>query len=89
MDVGQSGRDDARRGVDDIMVVEGRYLVGALSLAEAGKADTVYARRCVCGSVSDPERRRCAGPVRADELQWEGQGGGIVTDEEAPNAAGQ
>jgi len=28
------------RGVDDIMVVEGRYLVGALSLAEAGKADT-------------------------------------------------
>jgi len=28
------------RGVDDIMVVEGRYLVGALSLAEAGKVDT-------------------------------------------------
>jgi CBS domain-containing protein len=28
------------RGVDDIMVVEGRYLVGALSLAEAGKAET-------------------------------------------------
>jgi len=28
------------RGVDDIMVVEGRSLVGALSLAEAGKAET-------------------------------------------------
>ena len=28
------------KGVDDIMVVEGRYLVGALSLAEAGKAET-------------------------------------------------
>lgn len=29
------------RGVDDIMVVEGRYLVGALSLAEAGKVEAV------------------------------------------------
>jgi hypothetical protein len=28
------------KGVDDIMVVEGTYLVGALSLAEAGKVET-------------------------------------------------
>jgi CBS domain-containing protein len=41
MDVARVAEMMRDRGVDDIMVVEGRYLVGALSLAEAGKADTV------------------------------------------------
>lgn len=40
MDVTRVAEMMRDRGVDDIMVVEGRYLVGALSLAEAWKADT-------------------------------------------------
>lgn len=40
MDVARVAEMMRDRGVDDIMVVEGRYLVGALSLAEAGKAET-------------------------------------------------
>jgi len=40
MDVARVAEMMRDRGVDDIMVVEGRYLVGALSLAEAGKVDT-------------------------------------------------
>src|SRR5512136_3417233 len=38
MDVARVAEMMRDRGVDDIMVVEGRSLVGALSLAEAGKA---------------------------------------------------
>jgi len=37
MDVARVAEMMRDRGVDDIMVVEGRSLVGALSLAEAGK----------------------------------------------------
>jgi len=40
MDVARVAEMMRDRGVDDIMVVEGRFLVGALSLAEAGKAET-------------------------------------------------
>ena len=40
MDVARVAEMMRDRGVDDIMVVEGRSLVGALSLAEAGKAET-------------------------------------------------
>ncbi len=40
MDVARLAEMMRDRGVDDIMVVEGRSLVGALSLAEAGKAET-------------------------------------------------
>jgi len=40
MDVTRVAEMMRDKGVDDIMVVEGRYLVGALSLAEAGKAET-------------------------------------------------
>ena len=40
MDVARVAEMMRDRGVDDIMVVEGRSLVGALSLAEAGKAAT-------------------------------------------------
>jgi CBS domain-containing protein len=40
MDVARVAEMMRDKGIDDIMVVEGRYLVGALSLAEAGKADT-------------------------------------------------
>lgn len=40
MDVARVAEMMRDKGVDDIMVVEGRYLVGALSLAEAGKAET-------------------------------------------------
>jgi len=40
MDVTRVAEMMRDRGVDDIMVVEGRSLVGALSLAEAGKAET-------------------------------------------------
>lgn len=40
MDVARVAEMMRYKGVDDIMVVEGRYLVGALSLAEAGKAET-------------------------------------------------
>jgi CBS domain-containing protein len=40
MDVARVAEMMHDKGVDDIMVVEGRYLVGALSLAEAGKAET-------------------------------------------------
>jgi CBS domain-containing protein len=40
MDVARVAEMMRDRGVDDIMVVEGRYLVGALSLAETGTADT-------------------------------------------------
>ena len=40
MDVARVAEMMRDRGVDDIMVVEGRSLVGALSLAEAGKAGT-------------------------------------------------
>jgi len=38
MDVARVAEMMRDRGLDDIMVVEGRSLVGALSLAEAGKA---------------------------------------------------
>jgi len=41
MDVARVAELMRDRGVDDIMVVEGRSLVGTLSLAEAGKAETV------------------------------------------------
>jgi CBS domain-containing protein len=40
MDVARVAEMMRDRGVDDIMVVEGRSLVGALSLAEAGTAET-------------------------------------------------
>jgi CBS domain-containing protein len=40
MDVARVAEMMRDRGVDDIMVVEGRSLVGALSLAEAGKMET-------------------------------------------------
>jgi len=40
MDVARVAEMMRAKGIDDIMVVEGRYLVGALSLAEAGKAKT-------------------------------------------------
>jgi len=40
MDVARVAEMMRDRGVDDIMVVEGRSLVGALSLTEAGKAGT-------------------------------------------------
>ena len=40
MDVARVAEMMRDKRVDDIMVVEGRYLVGALSLAEAGKAET-------------------------------------------------
>ena len=40
MDVARVAELMRDTGVDDIMVVEGRYLVGALSLAEAGKVET-------------------------------------------------
>ncbi len=40
MDVARVAEMMHDKGVDDIMVVEGRCLVGALSLAEAGKAET-------------------------------------------------
>jgi CBS domain-containing protein len=40
MDVARVAEMMRDREVDDIMVVEGRYLVGALSLAEAGTVDT-------------------------------------------------
>jgi CBS domain-containing protein len=40
MDVARVAEMMRDRGVDDIMVVEGRYLVGALSLSETGTADT-------------------------------------------------
>ena len=40
MDVARVAQMMRDKGVDDIMVVEGRFLVGALSLAEAGKAET-------------------------------------------------
>jgi CBS domain-containing protein len=40
MDVARVAEMMRDRGVDDIMVVEGRSLVGTLSLAEAGKAET-------------------------------------------------
>ena len=40
MDVARVAEMMRDRGVDDIMVVEGRSLVGALFLAEAGKAET-------------------------------------------------
>ena len=43
MDVARVAEMMRDRGVDDIMVVEGRSLVGALSLAEAGKAGPVEA----------------------------------------------
>jgi hypothetical protein len=39
MDVARVAEMMRDRGVDDIMVVEGRSLVGALSLTEAGKGD--------------------------------------------------
>ena len=40
MDVARVAEMMRDKGVEDIMVVEGRYLVGALSLAEAVKAET-------------------------------------------------
>jgi len=40
MDVARVAEMMRDRGVDDIMVVEGRSLVGALPLADAGKAET-------------------------------------------------
>jgi CBS domain-containing protein len=40
MDVARVAEMMRDRRVSDIMVVEGRYLVGALSLAEAGKVET-------------------------------------------------
>jgi CBS domain-containing protein len=40
MDVARVAAMMRHKGVDDILVVEGRYIVGALSLAEAGKAET-------------------------------------------------
>jgi CBS domain-containing protein len=40
MDVARLAEMMRDRGVDDMMVVEGKYLVGALSLAEAGKVET-------------------------------------------------
>ena len=40
MDVARVAEMMRDRRVSDIMVVEGRHLVGALSLAEAGKAET-------------------------------------------------
>jgi hypothetical protein len=61
MDVARVAEMMRDRGVDDIMVVEGRSLVGALSLAEAGKAGTArtivdlctsMARSCVCSTWS-------------------------------------
>ncbi len=45
MDVARVAEMMRDRGVDDIMVVEGRSLVGALSLAEAGKAEPAEADR--------------------------------------------
>ena len=46
MDVARVAEMMRDRGVDDIMVVEGRSLVGALSLAEAGKAGPAEADQC-------------------------------------------
>jgi hypothetical protein len=40
MDVARVAEMMRDKGRDDIMVVEGRYPAGTLSLAEAGKADT-------------------------------------------------
>ena len=40
MDVARVAEMMRDRGIDDIMVVEGRSLVGALSVAEAGKVET-------------------------------------------------
>ena len=41
MDVARVAEMMRDRGIDDIMVVEGRTLVGTLSLAEAGKVEIV------------------------------------------------
>ena len=46
MDVARVAEMMRDREVDDIMVVEGRSLVGALSLAEAGKAGPAGADQC-------------------------------------------
>jgi CBS domain-containing protein len=40
MDVARVAEMMRDRGIDDIMVVEGRSIVGALSLIEAGKSET-------------------------------------------------
>lgn len=50
MDVARVAEMMRAKGVDDIMVVEGRYLVGALSLAEAGKGPAPSAVT-VCAST--------------------------------------